>query len=383
MWNTGETNAEQQYLTHGIFRYFGKLPPTITGKILDELGVRQGTTVIDLMCGSGTTLLEAAVRGASAIGVDANDLSALISRVKTRPMPATVLDKLVADFLQTFERQLQWDWKAVKPQSADPYSMSGVPPIRNIAHWFLPATIEHLLALREWAERPRTLAEKEVALLAFLAAVRASSNASVRTGRLFFDRDKAPQNPYRITFSKLEKITAAVKSLAGNTASQLAAVEVRVADARSTGLKDEIAEFSFCHPPYFSLYRYSSDVLRFELEWGKFPRKEIASREMEDGFKTTDAKLAGIYVSDLLSIMREAHRLTRPGGQLAVVTADTTLSGKHVGIMDMLLDAVDDTGWSLRSRIRRIVKFAQASYHRSARADLKRADDEILVFVKE
>lgn len=52
-WIDNSSNQQQQYLTHGAFRYFGKLPPTVTGRILDELDVRPDHAVVDVMCGSG------------------------------------------------------------------------------------------------------------------------------------------------------------------------------------------------------------------------------------------------------------------------------------------------------------------------------------------
>src|SRR5439155_26432907 len=112
-------------------------------------------------------------------------------------------------------------------------------------------------------------------------------------------------------------------------------VRLPVGVARATGLPPESADVVFCHPPYFSLSRYSSDVLRFELDWGEFSRKNIVAREMEDGFKTTDAGLAKTYVSDLIQVMNEARRIVRPGGRLVSVRADSTLRKQDVGIMKM------------------------------------------------
>ena len=43
-------------------------------------------TVLDPFCGSGTVLLEAALRGHFAIGIDVNPLARLIARVKTTPL---------------------------------------------------------------------------------------------------------------------------------------------------------------------------------------------------------------------------------------------------------------------------------------------------------
>ena len=382
VWESAESNAEQRYLTHGAFRYFGKLPPTVTGKILDELGVAAGSHVVDVMCGSGTTLLESAIRGAASTGIDANDLSALISKVKTTPVANEKLAAVQKDFEDAFGRMSSLNWAEVDPKGGfdmkDP--RSGVPPIRNIEHWFRPQTAQHLLELRGWARGQKSPELRDVALVAFLSSIRAASNASVRTGRLFLDKDKSPQNPYLVMHNRLEKWCDAIATLSRPIARLKGDVAVQVGDARATPLDEGVADVVFCHPPYFSLYRYSSDVLRFELDWGEFNRKKIVSREMEDGFKTTDATLAKAYVADLIDVMREAHRIARPGSHLVIVTADSTLRKQDVGIMPLLISQSKSTPWILTRRVRRTVRFAQASYHRSADKDIKRADDEILFF---
>jgi hypothetical protein len=81
-----ESNARQQYATHAFFRYFGKLPPTVTRRILRESRpyLANGPGV-DLACGSGTTLVEAALLGLPVEGLDINPPSVLTSRVKTDP----------------------------------------------------------------------------------------------------------------------------------------------------------------------------------------------------------------------------------------------------------------------------------------------------------
>lgn len=91
-WDFPETNAQQGYSTHSYFRYFGKLPPTVTRRAID-VGTSNSPTanILDIMCGSGTTLVESSLLGYSATGVDVNPLSLLISRVKTTVLETDIL----------------------------------------------------------------------------------------------------------------------------------------------------------------------------------------------------------------------------------------------------------------------------------------------------
>ena len=92
-----DTNKQQQYSTHSIFRYFGKLPPTLVARLLEEYNPNLGR-VLELMCGSGTALLEAKLHNMHADGIDINPLSVMISNVKNTPIPSTLLNEALLSF---------------------------------------------------------------------------------------------------------------------------------------------------------------------------------------------------------------------------------------------------------------------------------------------
>lgn len=60
------TDSDTQYLTHNIHRYSGKFIPQIAGKAI-ELLTNPQDLILDSYMGSGTTLLEAALRGRNSI----------------------------------------------------------------------------------------------------------------------------------------------------------------------------------------------------------------------------------------------------------------------------------------------------------------------------
>ena len=215
-----------------------------------------------------------------------------------------------------------------------------------------------------------------------MSAIRSCSRASIRTGRLFRDTDKRIPNPVAEVRRRMQKIAEAVASLSGEPRWRADAVsDDMVGDARAQRGSPEARQILvFCHPPYFALYRYSSDVLRFEMDWLGVDRKAVGSREIEDGFKTTDETLVEEHVRDLVAVAREGHRLAAPGGHLVFVTADSTLRKQRLAILEPLIAGTTREGWRLVRRARRKVRFAQASYHRSADAAIERPDDEILMF---
>lgn len=71
-----------RYGPHGAHEYRGKFFPQLARALLNIAGVRRGEPVLDPMCGSGTTLVEASLMGHTSFGADLNPLSVLISRAK-------------------------------------------------------------------------------------------------------------------------------------------------------------------------------------------------------------------------------------------------------------------------------------------------------------
>src|SRR5690606_6585511 len=83
--------------THGIHEYRGKFFPQLVRALLNAAEVEKGGLVLDPMCGSGTTIVEACSAGFSAIGADINPLSVFMAKTKT-DMLALDGDRLAAAY---------------------------------------------------------------------------------------------------------------------------------------------------------------------------------------------------------------------------------------------------------------------------------------------
>lgn len=69
---------------HGWFKYREGFSHTLVKELLERSGIEQDEYVLDPFCGSGTTVVEAALNGYSGIGIDINPMSAFISEIKCR-----------------------------------------------------------------------------------------------------------------------------------------------------------------------------------------------------------------------------------------------------------------------------------------------------------
>jgi len=387
-----ESNAKLDYATHGFFRYFGKLPPSVIRYILKEgLPNPKNGPFLDIMCGSGTSLVEAKLLGIPAVGVDVNPLSVLISKVKTRIIPKKVLDqqfgvlqsKILSD-LSHFQAQptipVFYPTKqnnGNKPQ----YVEKEIPVFPNRDYWFSIPVQRDLAIIKHHVLQIESQELRDFFLVAFLSIIRRVSNASPRVGRIFhigYDREI---DVFSAFITRCNYMINGLKEFGGEATG--ADTQIIEADARMTGLASDSFGLILSHPPYFALYKYSSDVLRFELEWGDFDRSKISKSEIRDGFKTTRLEAFEEYAADMADVFREAYRLLKNNSSLfCVVVNDSTLREVRLPVVNRFKSDAEIIGFSVDRHFSRPVKFAQASYHRSARDDKKVEEDSIIFFRK-
>ncbi len=112
--------------------------PQVAARILDEFG-QNASLVFDPFCGTGTSLVEASLRGLRAIGTDINPLARLIAKVKTTPLDLQRLDEA----LQAFQASLlaaRFGTRRVSPN---------IPRLKNLDYWFKRETQHRLGVIKE------------------------------------------------------------------------------------------------------------------------------------------------------------------------------------------------------------------------------------------
>ena len=76
--------ADTKEYTHGYHIYPAMMIPQVARTLIEEYGPKgQLQTILDPYMGSGTTLVEAAIKGVNSIGTDLNPLARMMSKVKT------------------------------------------------------------------------------------------------------------------------------------------------------------------------------------------------------------------------------------------------------------------------------------------------------------
>jgi len=70
------------YATHGLFPYRGKFHPQLIKALINIIGIEKGETILDPMCGSGTTNIEAALMGINSYAIDLSPFCQFMTKVK-------------------------------------------------------------------------------------------------------------------------------------------------------------------------------------------------------------------------------------------------------------------------------------------------------------
>jgi len=78
------------YATHGLFPYRGKFHPQLIKALINIIGIKKEETILDPMCGSGTTNIESALMGINSFAIDLSPFCQFMTRVKYNSLSINV-----------------------------------------------------------------------------------------------------------------------------------------------------------------------------------------------------------------------------------------------------------------------------------------------------
>src|SRR3989344_1254397 len=187
--------ADTKELTHGLHTYPAMMIPQIARRLIYLHG-NKAKTLLDPFMGSGTSLVEASLTPhiEEAYGFDLNPLAFLISKVKTTPINAKVLDEELSKIINSEEH-------------------NEIPKFKNIEFWFKPKVIEQLATIKTAINEIKDKNIKDFFWVAFSETIRNVSNTRNGEFKLYrMSEEKLKKhNPYVI--SEFEKI--ALKNIKG------------------------------------------------------------------------------------------------------------------------------------------------------------------------
>lgn len=301
------------YLTHGLFRYAGKLPPPLVAWLLNSYS-EAGDTVLDPMCGGGTTAIEAITSGRRALSFDINPVSLTVAEALTHPADVAALH----DF-----------GKRVLDKAA-PMTAEG-----ELADYFSPETFG---LLRTGLDGAKSHVEKTL----ILSIARKASFANTKKINTVVDRTKTPRPVRQLFNSALHKFISSFEDL---NAEIRADSVVKRARAQKIPLEADTVDFTLLHPPYLTNTAFSESMHLQLLLMGQDPetlrKNELAFRGSY--FYVTNGLRK--YLVGWSNMLAEVFRVSRSGARVAVVVGDGRIDRVRIPVATITEEFADDLGY--------------------------------------
>ena len=323
VWDFSEVGStESGYLTHDFLRWYGKLIPQLVSKLINMYS-EEGDTVLANFSGSGTVALEAHLANRNAIGIDANPLALLLSRVKSTPAqfdPVEVIARLDKALPKATFRKYDSD--------------------EFLQKWFSKDSYEGLDRYYQAIQKLENPNLRDTLNLALASIVKKVSKVDARcVNHIVVDSKKKPSDVRDSLYEKLVAISADVEQLIPQKSKS--SVNIKAGDARKLDLKNNSVDFIISHPPYLGAIDYTNIMQLENLILGN-DNKLIDAKDIS----TTSMKN---YLLSMQDVFSEMQRVLKPGKHMAVVIGDNRKDGNIQPTFSYFIqDATNRLGLELR-----------------------------------
>ena len=317
--------------THYLFRFPAKFhPPAL--RCLIERYSKQGDSILDPFCGSGTLLVEAMISGRNAVGIDVDPVAVFISRVKTKPIDPKLLEsdvKKLTDKLAKYRRPSR-EYDRLVHDDLSPTALARwgrslrIPPIPNIEHWFRVYVALDLARLRAAILRgcfaPRV---RDFFLGCFASIIRNASNADpvpvsgleVTAHMRQLDEAGRRIDPFELFERRVQREITGMRELW----SKATKASIRVIRGDVTMLRSMLGsqkfDFVITSPPYntavdyhrrHTLEMYWLSLVDSPEERLALARRYIGRANVRKDHKRLRAKIENEYVKRLIAHAKQA-----------------------------------------------------------------------------
>lgn len=292
-------------------------------KLIDMLKINKGLT-LDPFCGVGTTNLACKEKGMDSIGFELSPLALFAAKVKTRDYDTTKLKDTLKEIRKIKFRKFDRSW---------------IPS--NIQRYFNTHTLDDILLFRNFVEG---IEDKQVKDLFRLGLVSSATRCSYmyKDGSVV-KRRVHPIPPFRKFYHhRMKRMIRDLEKLRTKKCETL----VSFGDARKLKLGNESIDFVITSPPYLNKIEYTKiynveEFLFFKPKKKRGLRSYIGTREGNDTVKA--------YFSDMENVLKELHRVCRPGAKLAVVVGNGCFPDRVVESDILLSELAEKTGFSVKN----------------------------------
>lgn len=364
-------SKDQSYLTHAIHKFPAKFFPELPRFLINKYSYKTDI-VLDPMCGSGTVILESALNGRSAIGVDIDPLAKLVSKVKTTPLQYAILSD-AREYLKNMLNSSKLNLESIE-----------IPSFNYRDNWFKPFVLKELALIKKsitLIPEQKTFKEysikqindlKEFLLVIFSSIVRDVSNADPHCTRTVIRKKLVkkigPGDTINKFFTNLEKQIKGMNEL--SAFAQNNKIDVKISnnsDARKLDIEDGTIGLAVTSPPYANAVDYPrthqlelywlglvntplSSLKRnyigtetvFSNEYNTMPNSDYSSlNSLIESVYQKDPRRAYIlfrFYMDIQKNLQEVYRVLKPGKRYCLVIGNNTVRGHYVNSHEIITE---------------------------------------------
>ena len=354
--------------SHALHAFAAKFPPQLPRLLITSL-TEPGEVVLDPMMGSGTTVVEAAILGRHAIGVDIDPLAVTLCRVKTTPIRTGRLVRGYYSAIYDVVGMIK-DRDALHKEIEQRFDQQ---TLDFLNYWFFRETQEELIALILAIEKEQDQEVADFLRVVFSSLIITKSGGVSRARDLAHtrphrDTSKAPRNAIEQFKLRARKAIAAMAELP----SEMPRAELHRADARNLPVQDCSVDLVVTSPPYANAIDYMR-AHKFSLVWFGRPIQSLSklrscyvgsekclptpARDLPSNAESQVATLCSRdprkarilrkYFLEMADVLTEIQRVLRPGGAAGIVVGPSTMRGISIQTHIHISEIAEEVGFDL------------------------------------
>lgn len=363
-WNFSD--AKTNYLTHSIHPYPAKFIPQIPNALIQELS-SIGDTVLDIFCGSGTTLIEALLLKRNAIGIDANPLACLISEAKTSTISENEYNTLECIIDKANEYASSASLSLPNLFHDELFSSKEWRPDHDaVSFWFEPFIVEELAEILSWCKSLHNKKIRTIALCAFSSIVVTVSKQDSDTRYVRREKKIGPGDAFSRFAKSLRKTLTAIMELSDVIEPRFFKKIINHDLLNSPPI--EKCDLVVCSPPYpnaFSYHLYHmTRMLWLDMNQPEFKKREIGSHRK---YSSTSKNRATIetFKNEFSVIMNWLKTIVKIGGHACFVVGNSKLKGEIYNNNKIISDISAKNGFTEVTQIKRSLNSTRKAFNPS------------------
>ena len=367
----------KNYLTHGIHPYPAKFIPQIPACLIEAYS-SEGNVILDPFCGSGTSLLEALIRGRESIGLDLNPIATLVARAKIQIIDAKQHEEiltLISAIQNTLKgRKAFFPWENIAEDE--------IPCFINRDHWFQKNVQRELV----WLKQQIGLQARDTVVQDFLnvclsAIIVKVSNQESNTRWKAIQKNIKDGDTIAAYFKVLSENLHHCYEL-GRIMDRRKKCKVQVFTAPVSRISEFIetrtVDLVATSPPYLNSYDYYL-YHKLRMFWLGYDHKIVQSQEIGSRNKHCDNhEDLEAFILPMKEAFEQLNSVLKPNGKCVLVVGDSIYRGDLIDISIIYERIAKDSGFVLIEK----ASFDQRRYSKAFTPNLKQGykQSHILVF---